>query len=220
MARRNALFRPEIHPFRMSDWKIRRRHGECSRCQSVFEDGTRHASILRIDDEELLVREDLCPECWEGEDAAEMLFWWFTRHQEDKRKTLRLDLESLERLFMELEGREQEKIRELRYLVCLLLMRKRKLKLIRVERKKQGEKLILRRPRRTEELSVWVVDFTPERMEEMRASLQEALEGAGAADPEERVEDEPTVEAGSSAPEAPPVETEDPREAEGAPASS
>ena len=204
----------------MSDWKIRRRHGECSRCQSAFEDGTRHASILRIDDEESLVREDLCPTCWEGEDQAEMLFWWFTHHQEDNKKTLRLDLESLERLFMELEGREQEKIRELRYLVCLLLMRKRKLKLIRVERKKQGEKLILRRPRRTEELSVWVADFSPERMEEMRTSLQEALEGAGAAEPQERAEDEPAVEAGLSEPETTPVETGDPQASEGAPASS
>ena len=178
----------------MAEWKIRRRHGECSRCQSTFEDGHRHASILRIDDEETLVREDLCSECWEGGDASELLFWWFTRYQENKTKTLRLDLESLERLFLQLEGRKQEKVQELRYLVCLLLMRKRRLKLIRVERKKQGERLILRRPRRTEELAVWVVDFTPERMEEMRASLQQALEGAGADEAGTEPSDEETGE--------------------------
>ncbi len=76
-------------------------------------------------------------------------------------------------------------MRELRYLLSLLLMRKRKLKLIKVERGAKGEKLVLRRPRRTEELSVWVFDFTPDRIEELRARLQEALDGAGSEPSEE-----------------------------------
>ncbi len=169
----------------MAEWKIRRRLGECSGCASAFEEGARHASSLRFDGKEILVREDLCSACWSSGDESSYLFWWFTRHQKNRKATLQLDLSSLERLFMGLGGREEEPLRELRYLLSLLLMRKRKLKLIKVERGAKGEKLVLRRPRRTEELSVWVFDFTPDRIEELRARLQEALDGAGSEPSEE-----------------------------------
>ncbi len=163
----------------MADWKIRRRHGECSRCEAAFEDGQRLASLLRIDEEDDLLREDLCEACWKAGDPESYLFWWFTRHHPTRSKTVQLDLGSLERLFMELGSREEGSLRELRYLLCLLLMRKRKLKLIRVLRGKEGERLILRRPRRQEELAVHVFDFTTERLEELRSRLQEVLDGAG-----------------------------------------
>jgi hypothetical protein len=166
----------------MAEWKIRRRHGECSACAAAFEDGTRHASSLRFDEEESLVREDLCQTCWAAADESTYVFWWFTRHEVDRKKTVQLDMGSLERLFMELQGREEEKLRELRYLLCLLLMRKRKLKLVKVKRSSKGEQLVLRRPRRTEELTVWVYEFTPDRMEELRTRLQEVLDGVGSED--------------------------------------
>ncbi len=154
-----------------------------------------------------MLREDLCPVCWEQGDESTYLFWWFTRHEENRKKTVQLDLNSLERLFMELEGREQGNLRELRYLLCLLLMRKRKLKLIKVKRGPSGEQLVLRRPRRTEELSVWVFEFTPERMEELRSKLQEVLDGVGsdeAGEEDEQVDSqvaESSVEAASDAAE-------------------
>jgi len=175
----------------MAEWKIRRRHGECTRCQSVFEEGGRLASVLRLDEEKDLLREDLCESCWGADSPATYLFWWFTRFHASRKRTLQLDLGSLERLFMELEGKQEQQLAELRYLLCLLLMRKRKLKLKQVKRGKQGEELILRRPRRDENLAVWVFDFTPERIEELRLRLQEVLEGAGPAEQGGEAEDAP-----------------------------
>jgi hypothetical protein len=58
-------------------------------------------------------------------------------------------------------------------------MRKRKLKLLRVRRGKDGEFLIVRRPRRKEELQVAVHDFRPEQLEELSARLRAVLDGAG-----------------------------------------
>jgi hypothetical protein len=163
----------------MADWKIRRRHGECSRCLAAFEDGQRLASLLRVDEEELLVREDLCEACWKEGDSSGYLFWWFTHHHAARARTVQLDLPSIERLFLELEGREEHSLRELRYLLCLLLMRKKRVKLVRVLRGKEGERLVLRRPRRQEELVVHVFEFSPEKLDELRARLQEVLDGAG-----------------------------------------
>lgn len=177
----------------MVEWKIRRRHQQCSRCEATFDDGTRFVSLLGIDEEEDLLREDLCLHCWEGADPEGLVFFWLTRYRENRTKSLQLDLESLERLFLELEGREQEKLRELRYLISLLLMRKRKLKLVRVARGGGKERLILRRPRRSEELEVFVYDFTAEKLEEMRVRLQEVLEGAGAEAGDEGEPEEPSA---------------------------
>ena len=154
----------------MAQWKIRRRQGECSACDHVFADGERHASLLRIDGDEIQ-RGDLCDACWQQHDQGEDLIFWFTHHQEDKKRTLALDLATMERLFLELAGKDSDALKEVRYLLCLLLMRKRKLKLERVKRTKDAELLVMRRPRRKDLHEVQVFDFDAERMDELRGRL-------------------------------------------------
>src|SRR6185369_16451260 len=105
------------------------------------------------------------------------LFYWFTRHNVDRRR-LHLDLATLEQLFLRLEGRAEQKVRELRYVLCLLLMRKRRLKLVRIERGSNGESLLVKRPRRTETSEVFVFDFAPERVDELRRELVGIFEGS------------------------------------------
>ena len=141
-------------------------------------------SLLEVVEGELQ-RVDLSLEAWrarEDEDrrtgADGPLFWWATRHRVEPNKTVQLDLESLERLFVELEGREETAVRELRYLLCLLLMRKRRVSIQKVERSAEGERMIVKRPRRDQRFEVWVFDFEPERMQELRAELQAVFDGA------------------------------------------
>ena len=134
-----------------------------------------------------LVRQDHCLECWKVREETERdedaeLFWWTTRHQPDKKATLALDLESLERLFLKLEGRTEQQICELRYVLSLLLMRKRRLKLERVVREGDREEMICSRPKREERYHVAVYDFSPDRIDELRTQLAEVFEGF---DPEE-----------------------------------
>lgn len=184
----------------MADWKISRRRGQCTACERPFEDGERLVSTLRLGPEGL-ERGEFCRAWWSSrpEDArgeacaaacraraegaapagdVEDVFWWATRHSVEAKKTVALDLESLERLFLELEGRDEERLRELRYLLCLLLMRKRRLKVEKIERGAEGESFVVRRPRREERHRVFVFDFEPERMEELRTQLQAIFDGA------------------------------------------
>lgn len=196
----------------MSEWKFRRRNGACSACNSAFEDGARHASVLSISDDSL-AREDLCLVCWHGRprEAAERdsndLVYWFTRHRAGKRG-LQLDLPTLEAVFLRLEGRTEPKLSELRYLLCLLLMRKKRLKIDRILRGEgeQGESMLVHRPRRKESLRVWVYDFSPERMEALKGDLLALFEGADAS----LVGD--ASDAGSA--QAPETESEDAPDAE------
>ena len=161
----------------MAQWKIRRRQGECSACEHVFTDGERHASLLRVDGDDLQ-RGDLCDACWaEHETGGDDLIWWFTHHQENKKRTLALDLATMERLFMELADRDTEQLKEVRYLLCLLLMRKKRVKLERILRDENGESFIVHRPKSEDRYTVEVFDFTPERMAEVRAHLQAIFDG-------------------------------------------
>ena len=169
-------------------WKIERRAGTCRVCERAFEDGERHGSFLEVG-EEGLTRGDLCEPCWaertadagesEARDGgATTLFWWFTRHLASGKKAVQLDLESLEQLFVQLEGRKEEPVRELRYVLCLLLMRKRRVKIEKVVRSAEGESFQVKRPRREERFQVFVYDFSPERMAELRDELQAIFDGA------------------------------------------
>lgn len=159
----------------MSDWKLGRRQGVCARCEHEFADGEAHYSVLLLSADDV-AREDACNACWARGEPEPDSIWWRTRRSEKKRG-LELDLEALEALYNALEPRSEQRLRELRYLLCLILVRKRRLKVVRVLRLDDGEAFSVRRPRRTEESVVHVFDLTPERQESLRRDLQAIFEG-------------------------------------------
>ncbi|MCA9003401.1 MAG: hypothetical protein KDB61_15865, partial [Planctomycetes bacterium] len=141
----------------MAQWKISGRQSACSKCSHPFEDGERHNSMVSFTEEEVR-RGDFCQSCWEkgdidvhwdeveqgeGEAIAAPVephrFWWSTTHHSKPQKTLQMDMDALQRLFLELEKRQETKLRELRYVLCLLLMRKKRVKLERILRDESGE---------------------------------------------------------------------------------
>lgn len=161
----------------MNDWKIERRHATCVGCERAFDEGERHFSALAVRGD-ALVREDRCVGCWKSNSASDCLFWWRTRHFAEKRRGVQLNLEALEQLFLHLEGKAEQKLRELRYVLCLILLRKRRLKVRQIVRDAEGESFVVYRPKHAESLSVFVFDFTPERVDELRAELQHIFDGA------------------------------------------
>lgn len=166
-------------------WSISRRSGTCAASGRAFEDGERHVSLLQVE-EGTLARVDLSMDAWRAQ-AAELragpedggpLLYWFTRHEVEKKKTVQLDLDSLDRLFLQLEGRAEREVRELRYVLCLLLMRKRRVKVERVVRKDGEESFLVKRPKDDQRYTVYVYDFEPEQLDALRAQLQAVFDGA------------------------------------------
>jgi hypothetical protein len=162
----------------VSDWRIHRREARCSGCERAFEEGESIFSLLFFEAERLR-REDRCPACFERSRHAGDLFFWRTRHQSDRRARFAVDFEAIEELFLSLEGRPEEALRELRYLLALLLLRKKRLKLVGVRRGAGGETFCLRRPRRQEEFEVQVFELDSERARVLKAELARVFEGAG-----------------------------------------
>ena len=127
------------------------------------------------------------------------LFFWFTRHRADKKRTLNLDLAALAALFVSLGKRKETAARELRFVLGLLLMRKRRLKLEKVVRSSDGEAMLVRKPRHKDTVRVHVFDFTPERLAELKGELRDVFEGA---DPDAAPDATPDATPGD-APDAP-----------------
>lgn len=161
----------------MAEWKITRRAPACATCQREFAEGERHVSLLSIQGE-MLSRSESCGPCFQPTQGREDLFYWFTRRSASKKRGLEFDLPTLEQLFLRLEGRDEIRIRELRFVLCLILMRKRRLKLERVSRGEDGEALMVRQPRRQELYRVYVFDFSPERLQGLQQELLQVFEGA------------------------------------------
>jgi hypothetical protein len=171
----------------MSHWKLGRRHPACLRCQRPFGEGEAHYSVLAASPE-ALERLDLCHACWPAEQqtGAAGRAWWRARRPLGQRRGLAVDLEGLEALFHALAEACEERLRELRYVLSLLLLRKRRLFLVRATVRalpgsdQRGEFLVVRRPRRKEEeFFVQVYDLAAGRMESLRADLERLFEGAG-----------------------------------------
>lgn len=199
----------------MNDWKYSRRHGLCSSCTRAFAEQEQHYSLLWMRDG-ALVREDRCPGCFGAAASAEFgatggLAYWRTRYAPGA--GLRLDLDSLEALFLTLVARaateapaevgaaaapaeaavepgavsearpaqdSADRLGELCYLLGLLLLRKRRLKLDRIAPAtgEARERLVVHRPRRPQSYEIAVYDLTPERQGELRDELKRIFEGA------------------------------------------
>lgn len=172
-ARRSSTVRGRCS---VADWKFARRRDRCSRCESAFEEGGRHVSALLFA-ADALTREDLCEACWERREPGGEIFHWYTRRQE-VRRGLSLDLPTLEQLFLHLAGRDEPRVLEIRYVLCLLLLRKRRLKLVRVVRDPR-ETLVVRRPRREEALEIPVCDLPADRVGELQRELAAIFDGSG-----------------------------------------
>jgi|FLOH01.1.fsa_nt_gi hypothetical protein len=210
----------------MAKWSIEKRVALCGKCESEFSEGAPLYSLL-VTEGDLLQRLDLCAQCRSDEACAAALFWWRTKFQAKKTRGLQLDLEAIEALFIALGGSDRERLKELRYLMCLILLRKRRVKVTKVARDHdgvEGEFFIVKRPRRDEEFAVQVFDFDAAKIDSLREDLKNIFEGA---DPNELGADDPVLapqaEAGSD-PEvdANPQQVEgevNPSESEVAPAS-
>lgn len=166
----------------MTEWKFTKRGEQCEQCARPFAEDEPHVSSLAVEGESI-ARVDACLACWKRRDGRADLFWWRTRYSANKPRGLALNLEALEALFLSLGARAEKNLRELRYVLCLILMRKRRLKIERVRRTESGEVLVVSRPRRTDSWEVDVFDFSPEQIDELRRRLQDVFDRSDLAPP-------------------------------------
>jgi len=210
------------------EYKISASERTCHTCGRRFDVGESYYSAVveaEPDAEEMFVRRDFCPDCWRPDPEAYFSYWQ-TRVPEPP--TARptgprlVDIGRLMQLFEHLAEADQEEARRFRYVLALVLMRKKRLRLESSRRVGgRGEELTLREsgtkrrhtvtcPRLSEDEIRSVTDRLgaildmPQQWDRLDAAEDEPAESetaGGEADEAETADAETAAEAGEAADE-------------------
>ena len=111
----------------MDDWEINKPLGQCYGTSRKIEYGEEYFATL-VETDQGLQRLDFCSEYWEREKPAVFCYWKTRLPHPDRKKHIFVDDEMLMAFFERLaEETEQDKI-NFRFVLALVLMRKRRLK--------------------------------------------------------------------------------------------
>lgn len=164
-----------------ANWEVSKSQRVCAITGKVLEVGDNFFSGLK-EEEDSFVRLDYSQEAWEElEQKDEFFSFWRSKilaPDENKKKKLIIDVEAFYTFFCNLAGDEKHNRMLFRYLIALILVRKRVLKLEEIEKSPEGEALILLDIRKKEEVRVPVLDATEEELEAAQLELNEIFECA------------------------------------------
>jgi hypothetical protein len=127
----------------VNDWKIARKGSACAGCQAEFRPGTVFISAIYESEpgaESTFDRVDTCPECFEKEERAPFSRW-FTTHPKKVTDQPLLDLDMARDFLLRLAREGNPERHTLMFILALLLMRKRKVKL--VEQRTEGDRPVM-----------------------------------------------------------------------------
>ncbi|GAH47382.1 unnamed protein product, partial [marine sediment metagenome] len=111
----------------MDEWEIDKPLGQCWGTGKKIEYGEEYFAAL-VETKEGLQRRDFCADYWQEKKPDVFCYWKTKLPHPDRKKQIFVDDEMLMAFFERLEGeREQEKI-NFRFVLALILMRKRRLK--------------------------------------------------------------------------------------------
>jgi len=111
----------------MDEWEIDKPLGQCSGSGKKIEYGEEYFAAL-VETDQGLARRDFCADYWQEQKPDVFCYWKTKLPRPDQKKHIFVDDEMLMAFFERLEQeREQEKI-NFRFVLALILMRKRRLK--------------------------------------------------------------------------------------------
>ena len=111
----------------MADWEIKKTLGQCSGSGEEFQVGQEYFAAL-VQSEEGLVRQDFSDDYWQEHKPEAYCFWKTKMADPEEKKKLFIDDEMLMAFFERLADETEEEKVNFRFVLTLILMRKRKLK--------------------------------------------------------------------------------------------
>ena len=159
---------------------IARSGGHCVRCEKALEPKEAFVATV-VEQDGALVRRDWCLACWEDPargDAGELFGQWRSVVPEPAAKRrLFVDDDVLMNFFLRLAGDADASRQAFRFVLTLVLMRKRLLTYLRSRRDEDGREVWLLRQRGGAEHEVVNPELDEERIAEVTEQLGEILEG-------------------------------------------
>lgn len=111
----------------MSDWEIQKPLGRCYGTGRTLEIGEEYFGAL-VETEQGLERRDFCVDYWEKEKPGTFCYWKTKLTPGEQKKHVFVDDEMLMAFFERLAGETERERIDFRFVLALVLMRKRRLK--------------------------------------------------------------------------------------------
>jgi hypothetical protein len=165
------------------DYEISKLNDVCRSCRREFQVDQEIVATLREADE-LFQREDYCPACWEAcpdrNSPSVVAVWQAKVPRPQEKKKLFVDDELLVNLFERLDGTEESSRINFRFVLALVLMRKRLLVYDRMEKQPDGTETWLMHLKGDEAVHKLVnPKMDQEKTAEVSRSLSEILPNSG-----------------------------------------
>jgi len=159
----------------MGDWEINKPLGQCHGTERKIEFGEEYFAAL-VEVEEGLQRRDFCAEYWESQKPDVFCYWKSRLPEPGQKKQLFVDDQMLMAFFDRLEKEtEQEKI-NFRFVLALILMRKRILKYDETKNVDDREVWCLRKTGEKEIVEVVNPHLNEEQIERLSSQIGEILQ--------------------------------------------
>jgi hypothetical protein len=160
-----------------ANWEVAKSSRKCCLTGNPIAVGETYYSAL-VEEGDTFVRRDYCVGAWEQVDPVEFFSYWKTRYQpeEEKEKKFVIDIEAFYTFFTRLAGATEPTRQLFRYVIALILVRKRALRLDEIEKAPDGEFLRLHDRRADETLRVPTCAPTPDQLVQVQESLNQIFE--------------------------------------------
>jgi hypothetical protein len=157
------------------DWEIAKSLQRCQACEKPFDPQEEYFSAL-YDQDNKFVRKDFCPACWDKQDQTTLFSFWRTRCIPEEKKVKKfVDDSVILDFFMRLQGTADPSKKNFRYVLALLLMRKKLLKFDDIKKGEGGEALVLSLPAEGTKFEVYNPQLTEEQIQQVTEEVGQIL---------------------------------------------
>ena len=156
-------------------YDIHKSNRECCVTGKVLAEGEEYYSVL-VEADGQLVRKDYSTDAWTEEPEGTIGVWKTKVPPKDPPKKLVINVDVMLDFFNRLDGDESDASKvNMRYLLALLLMRKRVLKFDDVQREGVRSYMILRRPRDDTSYRVLDPNLSEQELEELQSQMETVI---------------------------------------------
>lgn len=160
-----------------SEWEVSRTSGQCSVSGRPLAEGESYYAVL-FETPQGFERRDYAEDTWTGPPEGHFCYWRARVPVRDKPAgPVAVDHALLTQLFLQLEEKDSEAHRQFRFVLALLLMRKRILKLDKSEREGEREYWLMRLVSDQSDHRVLNPRLGPEEVERLSGQLTAILSG-------------------------------------------
>ncbi|GBD36761.1 hypothetical protein HRbin36_01889 [bacterium HR36] len=157
-----------------AQYRIQESTRRCARTGRELQPGEVCYSVLYERDGQL-VREDYSVEAWQGPPAGAFCFWRARVPPVERKPRIVYSDDTLWDCFLQLADRQEPQLLQMRYVLALLLIRRKRLRLLAVDWRDGTELLRLRCPRTRQDYEVLNPGLSEGDLELVQQQIQELL---------------------------------------------